>query len=64
MRAYWGVERQLHALLTSALDGGELSASRAGHFNPGTHWIGDYVSVIFGNKEGNIHLTALSQLMK
>jgi len=25
---YWGVEVQLHAFLTSALDGRELSASR------------------------------------
>jgi hypothetical protein len=48
MKAYWGVEILLHAFLTSALDGGEWSASRPGHFNPrertpGTHWIGDWV---------------------
>jgi hypothetical protein len=35
--------------LTSALDGGEWSASRPGHFTPrervpGTHWIGGWVS--------------------
>jgi hypothetical protein len=34
--------------LTSALDGGEWSASRPGRFTPrekapGTHWIGDWV---------------------
>jgi hypothetical protein len=34
--------------LTSALDGGEWSASRPGHFTlmeraPGTHWIGGWV---------------------
>jgi hypothetical protein len=34
-------------LLISALDGGELSASRRGHFTPGeiapgTHWIGGW----------------------
>jgi hypothetical protein len=34
--------------LTSALDGGEWSASRPGRFtprerNPGTHWIGGWV---------------------
>jgi hypothetical protein len=34
--------------LTSALDGGEWSTSRPGHFTPkeraaGTHWIGDWV---------------------
>jgi hypothetical protein len=40
-----GVEAKLHAFLTSALDGGEWSASRPGRFiprgrAPGTHWIG------------------------
>jgi hypothetical protein len=33
------VEVQLHAFLTSALDGGEWSASRFSRFSPGTHWI-------------------------
>jgi hypothetical protein len=35
MKMYWGreVDVQLHAFLTSALDGDELCASRAG-FNP------------------------------
>jgi hypothetical protein len=42
MKAYWGVEVQLHALLTSAVDGGDRSASRPGHFTigvraPGIH---------------------------
>jgi hypothetical protein len=42
------VEIQLHAFLTSALDGGEWSASRPGRFTPrerapGTHWIGGRV---------------------
>jgi hypothetical protein len=42
MKAYWGVEVYLHAFLTSALDGGEWSAKRPGHFTPmqrvpGTH---------------------------
>jgi len=32
MKAYWGMEVQLHALLISALDGGEWSASRPDHF--------------------------------
>jgi len=43
------VELQIHAFSTSVLDGGEWSASRAGHFTPavrvpGTHWIGGWVS--------------------
>jgi hypothetical protein len=46
--AYWGVEVYIHAFLTSALDGGEWSASRPGSFTPrerapGTHWIGGWV---------------------
>jgi hypothetical protein len=45
MEAYWGSDT--HSL-TSALDGGELSASRHGSFTPrkrapGTHWIGGWV---------------------
>jgi hypothetical protein len=48
MKTYWGVEVQLHSFLTSALDGGEWSASRPGRFKPkerapGTHWIGGWV---------------------
>jgi len=43
------VEVQLHAFLTSALDGGEWSSSRSGRYTPGktppgTHLIGGYVS--------------------
>jgi hypothetical protein len=43
MKAYWGVEVQLHEFLTSALDGGEWSASDPGRFiprerAPDTHW--------------------------
>jgi hypothetical protein len=42
------MEVKLHAILTSALDGGEWSASRPGHFTPGeraqgTHWTGGWV---------------------
>jgi hypothetical protein len=49
MKAYWGGWRysSTHSL-TSALDGGEWSASRPGRFTPterapGTHWIGGWV---------------------
>jgi hypothetical protein len=44
MNRYGAVEVYLHALLPPALLRGELSASRIGHFTPGTHWIGNCVS--------------------
>jgi hypothetical protein len=48
MKAYRGVDVKAHVFLTSALAGGEWSASRPCHFTPGerapgTHWIGDWV---------------------
>jgi hypothetical protein len=48
MKAYWGSGVQLHAFLTSALDGGEWSASRPRRFSPrerapGAHWIGGWL---------------------
>jgi hypothetical protein len=48
MEAYGGVEIKLTHSLTSALDGGEWSASRPSRFTPreratGTHWIGGWV---------------------
>jgi hypothetical protein len=48
MKAYGGVDAQIHVFLTSALVGGERSASRPGLFTlgekaPGTHWIGGWV---------------------
>jgi hypothetical protein len=48
MKAYGGVHVQIHVLLTSALVGGEWSASRPGCFtpwgrDPGTHWKGGWV---------------------
>jgi hypothetical protein len=48
MKAYWGVDVQLHAFLTSTLDGGEWSASHPGRLTPrerapGTQWIGGWV---------------------
>jgi hypothetical protein len=48
MKTYWGVGVYLHALLNSALDGGEWSASSPGRFAPSdtapcTHRIGGWV---------------------
>jgi hypothetical protein len=46
MKAYEGMDVQIHIFLTSALAGGEWSASHPGRFTlweraPGTHWIGN-----------------------
>jgi hypothetical protein len=35
MKAYGGMDVQIHIFLTSALAGGEWSASRPGRFTPG-----------------------------
>jgi hypothetical protein len=48
MKAYWGDRYSSTHSLTSAVDGGEWSASRPGRFAPrertiGTHWIGGWV---------------------
>jgi hypothetical protein len=48
MKAYGGVDVYTHVFFTSALVGGEYSASRPGRFTPGerapgTHWIGGWV---------------------
>jgi hypothetical protein len=40
MKAYGGVDVQIHIFLNSALAGDEWSASRPCRFTPGTHWIG------------------------
>jgi hypothetical protein len=48
MKAYWESGGIAPLVLTSALDGGEWSASRLGRFtprerSPSTHWIGGWV---------------------
>jgi hypothetical protein len=48
MKVYGGVDLYIHIFLTSALGGGEWSASRPGCFTPGerapsTYWIGGWV---------------------
>jgi hypothetical protein len=47
MKTYRGVDVQIHIFLTSALAGGEWSASRPCRFNPGKepryHFIGGWV---------------------
>jgi hypothetical protein len=48
MKTYGGVDVYIHIFLTSALVGGEWSASRHGRFTPGeiaagTHWLGGWV---------------------
>jgi hypothetical protein len=53
MKAYRGVEVEIHVFFTSVLDGGEWSASRPCHFTPveiacGTHWIGSWVDLRAG----------------
>jgi hypothetical protein len=45
MKAYGGVDMYIHIFLTSAVAGGDWSASRPGRFTPGervccTHWVG------------------------
>jgi hypothetical protein len=49
MMVYGAVEVYTHVFLTSALVGGERSASRPDRFTPGerppgTHWIGGWVN--------------------
>jgi hypothetical protein len=54
MKTYWGTEGTapvIQSFLTSALDGGEWSASRPARFTPGlrtpaTHWTGGWVEQI------------------
>jgi hypothetical protein len=43
MKTYGGVDVQIHIFLTSALVGGERSASRPCRFTSSTHFIGGWV---------------------
>jgi hypothetical protein len=56
MKEYEGVALHIHIFLTSALAGGEWSASRSGRFTrgeraPGNHWIGGWVDPKVGLDE-------------
>jgi hypothetical protein len=53
MEMYGGVKEYLYALLTSALDGAEWSASRPGRLNLsecafGTHWLETWLILALG----------------
>jgi hypothetical protein len=53
VKAYGRVDVYIHVFLTSAVVGGEWSASRPGSFTPGdrapgTHWIGAWVGARTG----------------
>jgi hypothetical protein len=48
MKVYGEVDVYIHIFLTSALAGGELSASRPGRFTTGTISIGGWVGSRFG----------------
>jgi hypothetical protein len=56
MKAYWVADAQIHVFLTSAVVGGEWSASGPGLFTPGentsgTHWRGSLVGPRAGMEE-------------
>jgi hypothetical protein len=53
MKEHTGVDVETHVFFTSALVGGEWSASHPGRFTPGkrapgTHWIGGWVDLRAG----------------
>jgi hypothetical protein len=63
MKAYGGVDVKIQIFLTSALVGGEWSASYPGHFTRGTHWRGGWVNPRAGlNNVGKRTFLTLSGL--
>jgi hypothetical protein len=53
MKAYVGVDVRIHVFLISSLVGDDWSTSRSGRLTPGgrapgTHWIGDWVTLRIG----------------
>jgi hypothetical protein len=59
---YGGVDGQIHVFFTSALVGGEWSASRPYHFTPeergpDTHWVGGWVGARTRSRFLNAPLT-------
>jgi hypothetical protein len=58
MKAYGGVDVQIHVFFTSALVGGEWSASQPCGFTPGTYWIGGWVDPIAGIYTSTPHMTS------
>jgi hypothetical protein len=50
IQTFGGIDAEIHVFLTSALVGGDLSASRPAHFTsekrgPSSHWTGDWAPV-------------------
>jgi hypothetical protein len=62
MKAYGGVDVQMHIFLTSAQAGGEWSASLLGRFSPGIHWIGGWVDPRVGLEDVKRKLLTLQGL--
>jgi hypothetical protein len=56
MKTYRGVDVQIHIFLTSALVGGEWSASRPCRLTPGTHFIGGWVDPRAGLEDMELEL--------
>jgi hypothetical protein len=51
MKTYGGVDVYIHVFFTSALVGGERSASRPSRFTPGASWVGGWVGLRTGQDD-------------